>query len=99
MADSPLMQALGGGTVQTTRRDVCGGGSVAPYVDRSFPDDAGEAEQQYRRLAVAEGWKVDLKTPGSVDGFTARKQGRFFGFRRTPSGWGLFMQHGQLAAN
>jgi hypothetical protein len=87
MAGSPLMQATAGGAIQTTRRDVCGGGSVAPYVDRSFKGDAALAEPEYRRLAVRDGWHVEPDSPGGVDGFVARKGDRTFGFRRSAGGW------------
>lgn len=94
MAAAPLMQPHAGGVVQTTHRDVCGGGSVAPYVDRTFRGDADKAEPVYRRLALEGGWEVEADTPGSVDGFGARKGDRYFGFRRSPSGWAVSMSQG-----
>lgn len=97
MAASPLLQPMPGSRVTGTRKDFCGGGSVAPYVEREFAGETAGVEAAYRVLMERDGWSDIRDVPAGGTGAT--KDDRTVVVTVGAAGWSVSMQQGVQVAS
>ncbi len=97
MAGTSLLQPLAGSKVITTRRDFCGGGSVAPFIERRFSGKTAGVEDLYRQRMAKEGWQDIRDVPAG--GVGATKDDRTVSVMLDQGGWSVFMQQGTQPAH
>ena len=97
MAASSLFSPPPGATVVETRRDVCGGGSVAPLVERLFAGTLRDPEAIYRQRLLADGWLDVRDVPAG--GVGAVMADRAVHVQASEGGWTVTMQQGTAIAS
>lgn len=97
MLTNPLFEPLNGSKVVTTRKDFCGGGSVAPFVERRFSGSTVGVEDAYRKRMSQDGWR-DVRDV-EAGGVGASKGDRIVHIELGQSGWRVFMQQGSEPAS
>jgi hypothetical protein len=75
MLADPLQQPLPGSKVAKTWKDFCGGGSVAPSVERRFTGNSTGVEAIYRRRMLQYGWHDVRDVPAGGIGATKGDRG------------------------